>query len=461
MIPLSLQEVAIACGGSLDGGDPAAVVTGVATDNRTARPGDLFVGIRGEHFDGGSFAAAALAAGASAVAVEAGAAVDLPCTAARVVVVDGLAALQSLAAAVRRRTRARVVAVTGSTGKTCTKDILAALLRPLAHTVATPGNYNNEVGVPLTLLAIDTDTEVVVAELAMRGRGQIRALARLVAPDVGVITNIAPVHLELVGDIAGVAAAKAELIEELGANSVVVPDGEPLLGPYLARHKGRVVTFGESRGDVNLVDVEYGIDGTHALIDAYGRRVSLHFNFTGGQYLSDALAALGAFLELGFSLNDARGGAGTIVFSQLRGEVVRLAGGGFLLNDSYNANPLAMRAAVDHLLQLAAGYPPVAILGDMCELGPEAPRYHAEVGSYVAARGVRLVAVGELARGYLTGAAGESWHATVAECVAALPAEVPPGSAVLVKASRALRLERVAAALQAAAAADGEEASRV
>ena len=458
MIPLTLQEAAIACGGSVAGGDPATVLTGVTTDSRAVRPGELFVGIRGERFDGGSFAAAALAAGASAVAVEPAAAAGLPPSAPRVVVGDGLQALQGLAAAVRRRIRARVVAVTGSTGKTSTKDILAALLRPLAHTVASEGNYNTEVGVPLTLLAVETDTEVVVTELAMRGRGQIRELARLVAPDVGIITNVAPVHLELVGDIAGVAAAKAELIEELGANSVVVPGDEPLLRPYLARHKGRIVTFGESRADVHLVDVEYGADGTRAVVDAYGRRASLHFNFTGAHYVVDALAALGAFLELGFALSDARGGAGSIVFSALRGEVVQLHGGGFLLNDSYNANPLAVRAAVDHLLQLAAGRPAVAILGDMRELGAEAPRYHAEVGAYVAERGVRLVAVGELARAFLTGAAGGSWYATVEECVVALPDEVPPGSAVLVKASRALRLERIADALAAAAA---EEADRV
>jgi UDP-N-acetylmuramoyl-tripeptide--D-alanyl-D-alanine ligase len=270
----------------------------------------------------------------------------------------------------------------------------------------------------------------------------------MAAPDVGVITNIAPVHLELVGGIEDVAAAKAELIEGLGEHAVVVPGGEPLLEPYLARHRGRVITFGDLGSTVHLVDVEYGEGETRAVVDAFGRRARLRFNFTGGHYLTDALAALAAFLELGYSLEAAREGAASIAFSELRGEVVQLSDGGFLLNDAYNANPLAVRAAVDHLLQLAAGRPPVAVLGDMYELGPQSPAFHAEVGAYVAERGVKLVAVGRLGQGYLGGRPGEVWHATVEECIAALPADVPPGSAVLVKASRALRLERVADALK-------------
>ena len=448
MIPLTLQDAALICGGSLAVGEATTAVRGVSIDSRAVWRGDLFVGVRGERLDGGSFAAAALAAGALAVVVDPASAAALPSGAPHIVVADGLAALQALAAAVRRRSSARVVAITGSTGKTSTKDILAALLRPLTRVAATSGNYNNEIGVPLTLLSITPETEVCVSELAMRGHGQIRELARLTRPDVGVITNIAPVHLELVGDLAGVAAAKAELVEELGAGSVVVPAAEPLLAPYLARYRGRVVTFSEQHGDIALVEMEREGDGTRAVVDAYGHRASLRFNFTGEHYLMDALAALGAFLQLGYSLGDAREGARQIVFSQLRGELVTLPGGGLLLNDAYNSNPLAARAAVEHLLQLAAGRPPVAILGDMYELGPESARYHAELGAFVAARNVRLVAVGELARGLLTGAEGERWFATVEECLAALPSLVPPGSVVLVKASRALRLERVAQALK-------------
>ncbi|NLG64034.1 MAG: UDP-N-acetylmuramoyl-tripeptide--D-alanyl-D-alanine ligase [Actinobacteria bacterium] len=446
MIALTLRQIAEACDGRLEGGEPGTVIRRVSTDSRSLAPGDLFVGISGQRHDGSAFAAAAAAAGAAAVA-GARLSADLPVVVPRIVVDDGLTALQRLAAAVRRRARARVVAVTGSAGKTSTKDILAALLRPVAATVATQGNFNNEVGVPLTLLSIEETTDVAVVELAMRGLGQIRELAKMVAPDVGVITNIAPVHLELVGGIEDVAAAKAELLEGLEEHAVVVPGDEALLRPYLERYRGRVVTFGGLASDVRLVSAVPRADGTRAVVAAGGQRVDLDFNFSGDHYLTDALAAVGAFVELGFPLAAARQGAGRVVFSENRGQVVALGDGGLLLNDAYNANPVAMRAAIDHLLQLAGERPVVAVLGDMYELGPDSARFHAAVGRYAAERGVRLVAVGELGRDYLTGAPDETWQATVDDCVKALPAVIPAGSAVLVKASRALRLERVARAL--------------
>ena len=449
MLPLTLAEVAAACGGRLHGGEPETLVTTVCTDSRRARRGDLFVGLRGESFDGDEYAAAALAAGAAAAVVRAETAAQLPPGVVAVVVDDGLAALQALATHVRRRSGAKVVAITGSAGKTSTKDVLAALLRPVARTVATTANHNNEIGVPLTLLQIEPDTEVVVVEMAMRGSGQIRELARVALPDVGVITTIAPVHLELVGTVEDVAAAKAELIEELDGGTAVVPAGEALLELHLSRFHGRVVTFGEPDADVHLVDEERRGERTHALVDAFGHRAALEFSFTGGHYLQDALAALAAFIEVGYRLDEARAGAALVAFSDLRGAVSQLAGGGLLLNDAYNANPVAMKAALDHLVSIADGRPTVAVLGDMYELGDAGPAYHREVGEYCVAAGVRLVAVGDLGHGYLAGAAGERWFATVEDCVAALPEAVPPGSAVLVKASRGLRLERVADALAA------------
>jgi UDP-N-acetylmuramoyl-tripeptide--D-alanyl-D-alanine ligase len=449
VLPLTLAEVAAACGGHLHGEDLEATVNAVSTDSRRVAPGDLFVGLRGESFDGDAYAAAALAAGAAAVVVRAETAALLPPGSRAVVVEDGRAALQLLATHVRRRSGAKVVAITGSAGKTSTKDVLAALLRPVARTVATTANYNNEIGVPLTLLQIAPDTEVVVVEMAMRGMGQIRALARVALPDVGVITTIAPVHLELVGTVEDVAAAKAELIEELDGGTAVVPAGEALLELHLDRFHGRVVTFGEPDADVHLVDEERRGESTHALVDAFGHRATLEFSFTGGHYLQDALAAVAAFIEVGYRLEEARPGATQVAFSDLRGAVSPLAGGGLLLNDAYNANPVAMKAALDHLVSIADGRPLVAVLGDMYELGAAAAAYHREVGEYCAATGARLVAVGDLGRGYLTGAPRERWFATVDDCVAALPDVIPAGSAVLVKASRGLRLERVAEALAA------------
>ncbi|MBE0528211.1 MAG: UDP-N-acetylmuramoyl-tripeptide--D-alanyl-D-alanine ligase [Thermoleophilia bacterium] len=454
MIPLTLPEAAAACGGRLETDDPNVEVRRVCTDSRCVQPGDLFVGLQGEKFDGDEYAAAALAAGAAGVVVRAKTAAGLPAGATRIVVDEGLRALQALATAVRRRSGVKVVAITGSAGKTSTKDILAAFLRPVARTVATSANLNNEIGVPLTLLEIEPDTEVAVVEMAMRGAGQIRDLARVALPDVGVITNIAPVHLELVGTVEDVAAAKAELIEELAGGTAVVPVDEALLVRHLHRHRGRVITFGAPPSDVHLVDEERRGENTHVLLDAFGHRARMDFSFTGGHYLQDALAAVAAFVELGYRLDEAAEGAGQVAFSDLRGAVSKIPGGGLLLNDAYNANPVAMKAAVDHLIGIADGRPTVAVLGDMYELGPGAEAYHRAVGVHCREAGVRVVAVGDLARGYLTGAPGERWFAAVDECLAALPEVVPYGSAVLVKASRLMRMERVAEALAAEGGSD-------
>jgi UDP-N-acetylmuramoyl-tripeptide--D-alanyl-D-alanine ligase len=462
VIPLTLDEVAAACGGRLEAAPrPAAagrggatggsagdvVVERVSTDSRTVSPGDLFIALKGEHFDGDRFAAAAIKAGAAAVAVRRETVARLPKRAAKIVVDDGLAALGRLAGDVRGRLPARVVAITGSAGKTSTKDILAALLRPVAATVATEGNFNNEVGVPLTLLDADALTQVVVTELAMRGRGQIAELARIARPDVAVITNIAPVHLQLVGTVEDVAAAKAEIIDQLVEGTLVAPHDEPLLAPHLRRFRGRLITFGGRDADVHVVDAERRGARTHAVIDAFGRRAAFDFSFSGGHYLTDATAALGAFVGLGYALEEAKPGAARVRFSKLRGELSPLAGGGLLLNDAYNANPVSMVAAIEHLVSIAEGRPTLGMLGDMYELGPGAAAFHREVGAQAQRAGVRVVAVGELARDYLTGAPGERWFATVEDCLAALPDLVEPGSAVLVKASRALRLERVAEAI--------------
>ena len=462
MIPMTLEEIAVACGGAPSGCEPGVVVRAVCTDSRAVHPGDVFVGLRGERFDGDAYAAQALDRGAAAAVVRPETVADLRGRPA-IAVNDGVAALAAIARAVRRRSRARVVAITGSAGKTTTKDILAAMVRPLCEVVATRANLNNEIGLPLTLLQVTPTTDIVIAEMAMRGPGQIRELARVALPDIAVITTIAPVHLEFVGTLEDVAAAKAELIEELDGGTAIVPGGTALLAPHVRRHGGRVVTFGTFESDVHFVSSEPRNGGTHVLADAFTHRAALDFNFTGEHYLHDAQAALAAFVELGFRLDEARAGAREVVFSGMRGETVALADGGLLLNDAYNANPLATQAALDHLVQLAGERETVAVLGDMAELGPGAAAYHGAVGEHAVRLGVRVVAVGDLARHYLTGTPGERWFPTVEACLVKLREVVPPGSAVLVKASRAMRLERVAEALVAAAgdvAAGGDAAAQ-
>ena len=429
MIPLPTSELARL--GRLDA--TADAVTGVKIDSRLVEPGDLFVAVG----RGAAFAGDARAHGAHAVLVP-----D-----------DAFAAMAAIGRAVRARSAARVVAITGSTGKTSTKDILAALCAPVARTVAAEASFNNELGVPLTLARVEEDTDVCIVEIGMRGHGQIAELAAVARPDVGVVTSIGPVHLELVGDVAGVASAKAELVGAISpGGAAVVPDGVPELEPYLAREDVDVRRF--AAADVKQFAVED--DRSRATFDLRGHRLDLTFNFVARHHALNALAALHAYDALGLPLERAQEGAERIAFSRWRGDELPLAGDGLLINDAYNANPVSMFAALDNLVARAGARRRVAVLGDMAELGPDAPRYHREVGDHAAKVGVDvLLAVGPLAVGYIDGQTEipvVRHVETVDDAVASLDELVRPGDCVLVKASRAMRLETLADALAGAAA---------
>jgi UDP-N-acetylmuramoyl-tripeptide--D-alanyl-D-alanine ligase len=389
----------------------AEAVTGVDVDSRRIRPGDLFVAVAG----GEEFLVDARARGASATLVP-----D-----------DAHAALAALASAVRARSDARVVAITGSVGKTSTKDILAALLRTRRRTVAAPDGFNNEIGLPLTLCRIEPETEIVVTEMAMRGSGQIRELARVARPDLGVITSIAPVHLEQLGSLENIARAKAELLEELPAGAVaVLPAAAPELESFVPAGLD-VRRFSEPETELR--------DGRMHLLWR-GREVV--FGFAARHQATNAAAALTAAEALGVEPPEE---PVAVEFSRWRSQETELPGGGLLIDDSWNANPVAMRAALAHLLERANGRRTVAILGEMAELGDDALRYHEEVGREAA--GVDLVlGVGELARGY----APDEWAAGAAEAVGLARGLVRPGDAILVKGSRSVGLEVVAAALSGA-----------
>jgi UDP-N-acetylmuramoyl-tripeptide--D-alanyl-D-alanine ligase len=320
------------------------------------------------------------------------------------------------------------VAITGSVGKTSTKDILAALLRPRLRTVAAPDGFNNEIGLPLTLCLIEPDTEVVVTEMAMRGAGQIRDLARIARPHLGVITSIAPVHLEQLGSLENIARAKAELLAELPAGAVaVLPEDAPELEPFVPAGLD-VRRFAPPEADLR--------DGrTH--VRWHGRDVV--FGFAARHQAANAAAALTTAEALGV---EAPGEPVEVAFSRWRSQETELPGGGLLINDAWNANPLAMRAALAHLLERASGRRTVAILGEMAELGPEAPRFHDEVGRET--EGVDLVlGVGELARHY----GPDEWASTAAEAREVALRLVRPGDAILVKGSRSVGIEVVAEAL--------------
>ncbi|HEX2045344.1 MAG TPA: UDP-N-acetylmuramoyl-tripeptide--D-alanyl-D-alanine ligase [Gaiellaceae bacterium] len=436
MIPLALDEIGRLAPGRLERATGASRITGVTIDSRRVRPGDLFVAVG----RGRDFTADALGNGAAATLVP-----D-----------DAFGALASLGRAVRERSSARVVAVTGSTGKTSTKDILGALCAPHARTVVAEGSQNNEIGLPLTLCRLEADTEVAIVEMGMRGLGQIAELCELARPDVGVITSVGPVHLELLGTVARVAQAKAEVVQSLPpGGTAVVPAGERALDAYVTRGDITVVRFGDG-GDVCLAALS-ARDGSSVLeVEAFGQPLTLEFSFAGRHNASNALAALAAYRALALPLEKAQEGARSVRLSPWRGEEAPLPGGGILINDCYNANPLSMAAALEHLRERAAARRKVAVLGDMAELGPDAPAYHREVGEAAARAGVEvLVAVGPLARGYVEGACGipvTRWSAAVEGGIGALEELLRPGDCVLVKGSRSMGLEAVADAVAVVAA---------
>jgi UDP-N-acetylmuramoyl-tripeptide--D-alanyl-D-alanine ligase len=438
MIDRDAAWVAAASGGRLVSGDAAARGPRRAVvDSRQVGAGDLFAGLRGVSADGGEFAQAALDAGAWGVLVGPAHAEGLSGDGVVIAAEDPLAALQSLAREWRRDLGARVVGVTGSTGKTSTKDILATILSAQLQTHANRENLNTEIGLPLTILEAERGTEAVVLEMAMRGAGQIAELVAIAEPDVGLIVNVGPVHLELLGTIERVAAAKAELIRDLKPGAVaVVPEAEPLLAPHL-REDIETVTFGDG-GDVALrsFDPEDG----RATIDARGREVVLELGYREPHNVLNTVAAVAAATALGVQPE----GRVDVRFSSLRGEVVELDGGVTVVNDCYNANPMSMRAALENLAATPAERR-VAVLGTMAELGPDAVRFHRDIGELADRLGIDvLITVGEAALPIAEGFGGERYAAGTPEEAGGLLEELArAGDRVLVKGSRSAGLERV------------------
>ena len=416
-------------------GGPARTVI----DSRDVREGDVFFGLVGEYEDGGRFARDALRAGAWGVVVSQRWAAELDGGGGWVLVAeDPLASLQALARAWREQLGARVLGITGSTGKTSVKDICRTLLPAEVH--ASPENFNTEIGMPLAVLGADQGTEVLVLEMGMRGPGQIAELCAIAPPDVAVITNVGPVHVELLGSVEAIAATKAEIIDGLRPEgTAVVPAEAGPLEPHLERAP-RLLRFG-SGGDVEATDVRAEAGETDALVRTPVGEQRFKLPFVEVHNLDNALAAIGAGVALGFSLDQMADRAPGIVFSRLRGELVELPENAILINDSYNANPVSMRAALDHLSSLKAEGRRLAVLGEMRELGPDAAAYHREIGEHARAAGVELIiGVGELASEY----APDEQVADADAAADALGRALGPGDAVLVKGSRAVGLERVA-----------------
>jgi UDP-N-acetylmuramoyl-tripeptide--D-alanyl-D-alanine ligase len=387
----------------------ASEVTGVQVDSRRIEEGDLFVAVG----DGAAYTKHAFARGAAATLVP-----D-----------DAFAALAAIAGAVRDRSGARFVAITGSMGKTSTKDVLAAICSAQARTVAAERSFNNEIGVPLTLCRLEADTEICILELSMRGFGQIAELCEFACPHIGAITNIAPVHLEKVGTLDGVVRAKSELIAALPpAGTAIVPAGFPV-----------------DRDDIVVVRIGEGV-----VLESFEPpllRTSIgcaEVNFSAQHLAQNALVAFAAARALDLEIPEQL----DVPFTEWRNQELPLPGGGLLVNDAWNANPLSMRAALEHLRFLAAGRRRVAVLGEMAELGSYSDEAHREVAQSIAEIGVDvLISVGERARVY-----GGRYAADADEALTVVRDELAPGDCVLVKGARVLGLERVADALAGVAA---------
>ncbi|MCY7301805.1 MAG: UDP-N-acetylmuramoyl-tripeptide--D-alanyl-D-alanine ligase [Thermoleophilia bacterium] len=425
MIPIRFEEIEALDLGKLEcppgSASEAASITGIKADSRVVRPGDLFVALNTgvEHVSD---------------AARRGAATLVPD--------DQEAALAALASLVRSRSDARVVAVVGSTGKTSTKDILGALCSAQTPTIWADASQNNEIGLPLTVCRLEPETRVLVTEMGMRGLGQIAALCEIARPDIVVVSSIGPEHLELVGTVERVAEANAEAIVALPPGGIaVVPSDSPELEPHLGRTDIEIRRF--DRRDVEG-------EGNAWRFAVSGREVSLSLPFTSRHMAENTLAALIAYDALGLSLDEAQEGADAIRLSRWRGEELHLAGGGVVLNDTYNANPTSMRAALLDLVERAGSRRRVAILGEMAELGDASAGYHDEVGRLLDELAIEVViAVGDAAAAYV-GDSSRAGRLCVpdAEAVDRALEVLAPGDAILVKASRSVGLEGIPASIE-------------
>ncbi|MFE6779643.1 UDP-N-acetylmuramoyl-tripeptide--D-alanyl-D-alanine ligase [Streptomyces sp. NPDC057702] len=446
MIPLSLGEIAEVVGGAVVGERSVTVTAPAVLDGRQAEPGGLFVAFAGAHVDGHDYAAQAGRAGA--VAVLGSRPTPLP----TVVVPDARAALQALAVHVvsRLRERLTVVALTGSQGKTGTKDLLGAVLAGAGPTVATFGSLNNGLGVPLTMLRADATTRFLVLEMGARNVGDIAELTDLVAPDVAVVLNVGQAHIGEFGSRAAIAQTKGELVRGLAPGGIAVLNADdPRVAAMRALTDGPVLTFGQAaHAHVRALDLSLdrlGRPSCTLRAGAASARVALPV--VGAHQALNASAATAAALAAGVPLHTAATALGTAALSRWRLELRGLAGGATLLNDSYNANPDSTRAALDALAAVAGGRR-IAVLGAMLELGETSAAEHRAVGAYAASRADVVAAVGEGARLIADGAGARA--VVLADNDATvdwLRGQVTAGDVVLVKGSRGARLDEVAAAL--------------
>lgn len=439
-------------------------VTGITWDSRKVSAGDAFLAMPGEHVDGNDYLHAAIAQGAAMIICTRkpdgntlAVAGEFACPVA--VVQDGIKALERLASFWRERLRCVVVGVTGSTGKTSTKDMLYGVLSQRYNTVATQGNNNNEIGIPYTVLRANPDTEVLIVEMGMRGLGQISAGCAIARPSIGVVTNVGVCHMELLGSREAIAQAKGEMLACLPATGLAVVNADDDMTDYLLQsanveeHATRVVGFGRSQGASTKVDnVAVGDDGCASFDLAIGNAdaVRVELGVPGEHNVTNALAAAVVGNYLGVSLQDIAEGLAGVAPSGMRMEITQAPGGFTIINDAYNANPDSMAAALATLSSMSCAGKRIAVLGDMGELGQSEAQLHEQVGAAVAASKVDvLICVGQLASHIAAGAkaadASCDIHCAqdVASAVLTLRRIVAASDVVLLKASRFMGFEQI------------------
>lgn len=450
MLTYQINEIAQITKGTLLQGDPQTQITGVITDSRKVKEGDLFVALKGQQVDGHDFLNKAVELGASALLVSQQPA-ELPSGVPVIKVADTLVALQQLGSHNRLKLNIPVIAVTGSNGKTSTKDMLAAVLQTRFKTLKTQGNFNNELGLPLTLLNLEEDHQAAIVEMGMRGLGQIDFLAGLAKPTGAVITNIGEAHLELLGSVHNIAQAKTEVLEHIPTEGFAVLNGDsPFIKELASRCKGKVWLYSLTEdADITASQLQPEGNGVRYQVKYPGGSGEIFLPVPGSHNVMNSLAAIGVGLQLGLSFQEIAQGLAQVELTHSRLEIIE-KNGYTIINDTYNASPSSTKAALRVLQETAKGRR-IAVLGNMYELGALEQSGHREVGEAAAAQEVAtLVAVGDLAQFIAQGAgdAGlpqERVHhcATNSEALEVLQKILKPGDAILIKGSRGMRMEEI------------------
>ena len=449
MNPLALAQVAEFAGGSLSSGDGTILIDKVSTDSRTIKRGELFVALRGENFDGHNFVEAVATAGATGAIVDSNWKGNAGDNFALIRAKDTLLAYQQLAANYRKSLKLSVVAITGSNGKTSTKDFAAAVLARRFRVAKTQGNFNNHVGLPRTILEATSQDEVAVWEIGMNHPGEVAVLAKIAAADVGIITNIGLAHIEFMGSREKIAEEKGALAEAIDAEGTVILNADdPFTKGIATRARGKVILAGTIAGTIRASEINQRGSATDFTILEGAHRCRAQLPVPGLHMVQNALLAVAAGRVFGLSLEECAAGLVAAPLTKARLQVKEIRGVQFL-DDSYNANPDSMKAALRTLVELDAEGQRIAVLGEMRELGGESEAGHREVGEMAAALKVdHLIAIGNVAAGLAdaakqAGLENSSTVASTAEAAELLAVIAAPGDLVLIKGSRLARTEQV------------------